>query len=77
MGRDSDCVAAVAGGIAGALSGCEAIPADWSSQLDYATSINPHTNSKRTLKENADGVYHAVKKMLKRQQAYIQQMDID
>ena len=46
-------------------------------QLDYATSINPHTNSKRTLKENADGVYHAFKKMLKRQQAYIQQMDID
>lgn len=52
-------------------------PADWISQLDYATSINPHTNSKRTLKENADGVYHAFKKMLKRQQAYIQQMDID
>ena len=45
--------------------------------LVYATSINPHTNSKRTLKENADGVYHACKKMLKRQQAYIQQMDID
>ena len=63
--------------IAGALSGSESIPADWISQLDYATSINPHTNSKRTLKENADGVYHAFKKMLKRQQAYIQQMDID
>ena len=77
MGRDTDCVAAVAGGIAGALSGSESIPADWISQLDYATSINPHTNSKRTLKENADGVYHAFKKMLKRQQAYIQQMDID
>ena len=77
MGRDTDCVAAVAGGIAGALSGSESIPAEWISQLDYATSINPHTNSKRTLKENADGVYYAFKKMLKRQQAYIQQMDID
>ena len=29
MGRDTDCVAAVAGGIAGALSGSESIPADW------------------------------------------------
>lgn len=78
MGRDTDCVAgSCRWNCRSCFPGSESIPADWISQLDYATSINPHTNSKRTLKENADGVYHAFKKMLKRQQAYIQQMDID
>ena len=29
MGRDTDCVAAVAAGIAGALTGGESIPEEW------------------------------------------------
>ena len=74
MGRDTDCVAAVAGGIAGALSGSSSIPEKWIKQLDYATSINPHTNSKRTLQENADGVYDAFLCRLKREKEYISKM---
>ena len=77
MGRDTDCVAAVAGGIAGALSGTASIPEKWIKQLDYATSINPHTNSKRTLLENAEGVYEAFKNRLKKEREFISMMDID
>lgn len=43
----------------------------------YATSINPHTNSRRTLRENADGVYHAFKNRLKKEREYTEMMDIE
>lgn len=43
----------------------------------YATSINPHTNSKCTLRENADGVYHAFKNRLKKEREYAEMMDIE
>lgn len=33
LGRDTDSVAAVAGGLAGALYGCDAIPTDWLNTL--------------------------------------------
>ena len=45
MGRDTDCLTAVAAGITGALSGAGSIPPDVIKQVDYATSVNPHTNS--------------------------------
>jgi ADP-ribosylglycohydrolase len=77
MGRDTDCVAAVAGGIAGALSGTASIPEEWITQLDYATSINPHTNSQRTIKENADGVYNAFKTRLQKEKQFAEMMNIE
>lgn len=77
MGRDTDCVAAVAGGIAGSLSGTASIPEEWITQLDYATSINPHTNSQRTIKENSDGVYDAFKARLKKEKQFAEMMDIE
>ena len=59
LGRDTDCCAAVAAGISGALSGGEILPKEWIEQLDYATTLNPFTNSKRTLRESTDGLYNA------------------
>lgn len=59
LGRDTDCAAAVAAGISGALSGTETLPKEWIEQVDYATMLNPYTNSKRTMRENADGLYNA------------------
>jgi ADP-ribosylglycohydrolase len=76
MGRDTDCLAAVAGGISGALTGGASIPADVVKQVDYATSLNPHTNSQRTLRESSDGLYHALKARLARMKAYAQEMDV-
>jgi ADP-ribosylglycohydrolase len=59
FGRDTDCLAAVAGGLAGALSGAGAIPPEWIGQVDKATAKDPYTNSKRTVDETADGLLEA------------------
>ena len=59
LGRDTDCITAIAAGITGALSGADSIPQEWIEQVDAATQANPFTNTKRTLRENADGLYEA------------------
>ena len=60
FGRDTDCLAAVAGGLAGALSGVEALRPEWIKQVDEAARQNVYTNSQRTLKETADGLHEAI-----------------
>ena len=70
MGRDTDCVAAVAAGISGALTGGSSIPASWIEKVDHATSVNPYTNSKRTLQESADVLYDAYVRRLDRLESY-------
>ncbi len=75
MGRDTDCVAAVAGGISGALAGAASIPEKWIKQLDYATTQNKYTNSQRTLREHADGLYHAFMTSLAEAKKYIEVME--
>lgn len=74
MGRDTDCVAAVAAGIAGALTGGESIPEEWIKQVDYATTQNPYTNSKRTLRENSDLIYNAYMSRLEAMEEQIKRM---
>jgi len=74
MGRDTDCLTAVAAGISGALSGAGSIPKDLIKQVDYATSINPHTNSQRTLRETSDGLYNAFKSRLAKMRVYVEEM---
>ena len=75
MGRDTDCLAAVAGGISGALSGGEAIPDAWVQQVDHATTLNRFTNSQRTLRQHADGLYNAFQARLTRMRAYTDAME--
>lgn len=70
MGRDTDCVAAVAAGISGALTGGSSIPASWIEKVDHATSVNPYTNSKRTLQESSDVLYDAYVRRLDRLESY-------
>ena len=60
VGRDTDCQAAMAGGLAGALSGIGAVPNEWVELVDKATAANPYTNTQCTIKEHADGVYAAI-----------------
>ena len=76
MGRDTDCLTAVAGGICGALSGAASIPPEIIRQTDHATSVNPHTNSKRTLRETSDELYRAFKARLRRLKDYAAEMDL-
>jgi ADP-ribosylglycohydrolase len=76
MGRDTDCLTAVAGGISGALSGAASLPESWITQCDYATTKNIYTNSQRTLREHSDGLYNAFKARLRKMKAFVNEMDI-
>jgi hypothetical protein len=56
-GRDTDCRAHTAGSLAGALSGIDAVPAEWVKTMDEAMKANTHTTSNRTSSETAQGLY--------------------
>jgi len=75
FGRDTDCLAAVAAGLSGALGGSASVPEEWIRQVDYATSVHRFTNSKRTLRENSDGLYNALMKSLANMRAYADLME--
>jgi ADP-ribosylglycohydrolase len=75
FGRDTDCLAAVSAGISGALSGAGGIPAEWIKQVDYATTKMPVTNSRRTLREHADGLYEAYRARLARMRSFADEME--
>jgi len=74
MGRDTDCLAAVAGGLAGALSGGGPIPAEWVAQVNDATLQDPYTNNRRTIQETAAGLLSAFVARRQRMTEYLQSM---
>jgi len=68
FGRDTDCLAAVAGGLSGALTGIGHLPGRWIVQVNRATKRDPYTNSRRTIEQTADGLlraFHARRARLK------------
>ena len=77
LGRDTDCIAAIAAGLSGALTGTGSLPSEWIRQVDYAASVNPHTCVRRTLSENSDGLYNAFKNRIRREKEFIALMDVD
>jgi len=74
FGRDTDCLAAVAGGLAGALSGPASLPQEWRDQVNEATRQDPYTNNRRTIEETADGLLAAFLARRKRLLAYTEMM---
>jgi ADP-ribosylglycohydrolase len=74
FGRDTDCLAAVAGGLAGALSGPEALPTEWIEQVNAATRQDPYTNNQRTIEETADGLFNAFLSRRQRLRDYVDSM---
>ena len=70
LGRDTDCITAIAAGLAGALTGAGSVPQKWIEQVDAATKENPFTNTRRTMRENADGLYTAFKNRLDKSKEY-------
>jgi len=74
FGRDTDCLAAVAGGLAGAFSGLQAIPEAWAAQVDEATRQDLYTNNRRTIEETADGLLRAFSARQGRLTAYVAEM---
>lgn len=78
FGRDTDCIAYVAGGIAGALKGINQVPKEWIEIVNYAIKCDPYTVAKRSLEEEAKGLYAALKNNmyeLKRQIELIEKQD--
>jgi hypothetical protein len=59
LGRDTDCKAYVAGGLAGALRGIAEVPEAWVKTVDEASKKDPWTVSKRTTREAAEGLHQA------------------
>jgi len=59
-GYDTDCTAASAAALCGALSGTSTIPKDWIETLDAGIVNNPYSNSHFTNKATADGFYRAL-----------------
>lgn len=74
FGRDTDCLAAIAGGLAGALSGTESLPGEWLDQVDEATRQDPYTNCRRTIADTAEGLYGAFQARLARLADYVDTM---
>jgi ADP-ribosylglycohydrolase len=75
MGRDTDCLSATSSGICGALTGAGSIPAEWFKQVDYATTKMPVTNSRRTVKQTADGLYEAYRTRLNKMRTFAEEME--
>ena len=71
FGRDTDCLAAVAGGLSGALSGVQAVPAEWVAQVNQATAQDPYTNNRRTIEGTADGLLAAFQARRQRLADYV------
>ena len=74
FGRDTDCLAAIAGGLAGALSGPATIPAEWIDQVNRATAEDAYTNNKRTIDETADGLLDAFRARQAKLAEYVRTM---
>jgi ADP-ribosylglycohydrolase len=59
-GYDTDCTAASAGALCGALSGTSTIPGNWIKIVDDGTANNPYSNAHFTNKATADGLFLAL-----------------
>ncbi len=59
-GRDTDCVTALAAGLAGALAGKSTIPDEWVETVDRATVLVPWSVCKKSLEEVSTDLYRAV-----------------
>jgi ADP-ribosylglycohydrolase len=66
FGRDTDCLAAISGGIAGAVNGPADLPEEWIAQVDHATANNPHTCLRLTLAQMAGIVTDGLRAEMKR-----------
>lgn len=77
LGRDTDCMAAMGGGLSGALSGIGAVPEAWVKQVDEATFANPYTNIQVKIEDHARGVYEAIKCRIQRMKEFADSIDFE
>jgi len=76
-GYDTDCTAASAAALCGALSGSKTIPKGWVVTLDAGNASNPYTNAHFTNKATADGLYRALQNKVRRMEAELIELKAD
>ena len=59
LGRDTDCKAYVAGGLAGAMRGIDALPREWVDIVERQAVTDPYTVARRTARQAAEGLHAA------------------
>jgi ADP-ribosylglycohydrolase len=75
FGRDTDCKAYTAGCWAGALRGIDAVPREWVDTVEKAVLTDPYTVSKRTMREEAEGLHRACLSELRKAQAAVGELE--
>lgn len=75
MGRDTDCKAYVAGSLAGALRGIDAVPSEWVQVVESAVKSDPYAASRRTALESAEGIYKAYMNELKKSDLAVSEIE--
>jgi ADP-ribosylglycohydrolase len=75
LGRDTDCKAYVAGGLAGALRGIDAWPKEWVDLVEKAVLTDPYTVDKRTARQVAEGLYAAALSELRKVKSQTSEVD--
>jgi ADP-ribosylglycohydrolase len=64
LGRDTDCIASIAGAIAGAFRGIDAIPRDWVQICQKAMDADPHEIITLSMEDQSKALYEMVLKIM-------------
>jgi ADP-ribosylglycohydrolase len=75
LGRDTDCKGYVAGGLAGALRGIDAVPKDWVDTVEKQVVNDPYTVSRRTARQSAEGLYRAAMNEMSRMKRAAEELE--
>lgn len=75
-GRDTDCIAAMAAGLAGALAGGQSIPQKWVDLVDQVTLVHEGTVARRTIEDESRGLLGAVEANIQSLRSQIGSLDI-
>ena len=75
-GRDTDCVTALAAGLAGALNGSSSIPQEWIDQVDEATRTVPWSVCGKSIEEVSKGIYQALEHHVATMKTQIQEIEL-
>lgn len=75
FGRDTDCTAAVAASLAGALEGTKNIPQEWIDEVDEATKQNDFTVSKMLLEPTAEKLTQSILNEAKKAKDYVNKIE--
>jgi len=75
LGRDTDCKGYVAGSLAGAMAGIEALPKEWVETVEKQVLTDPYTVSRRTARQAAEGIYKACLAEMRKQKSAVREME--